>query len=171
MTQSILLLSALLAQLATPCVIAHVRIDNCIFDGPGKEMGGTVWDNNVQVCQGGSNKFIAEKFCMKCRAGTSFCVNADGRSAQYTNGGYKATLKPNTFAKVKEDCGPVRPKSDRQGSTNNIYSCLGDNNSNCKGPNGKRGCPSNKELSNFGFNKDARWVEVTAKNHTEVYEK
>jgi hypothetical protein len=92
MKQSILL-SVLLTPPVTACVIAHVRIDNCVFDGPGKEMGGTVLDNNMQVCQGGSNKFIAEKYCMKCRAGTSFCVEADGRSAAYTNGGYSATLK------------------------------------------------------------------------------
>jgi hypothetical protein len=151
MKPSILLISSILAPLATACVVAHVRVENCVSTGgPGKEFGGTVWDNNVQVCQGTAiGRNPNDKPCLKCRDGTSFCLNGNGAEAQYKNGGYTATLKSNALAKMQRPCGGLAEKFSYAES---VVSCLMDGHASCKGDAAKPGCPTSQKLGEKGWN-------------------
>ncbi|KAF2421090.1 hypothetical protein EJ08DRAFT_702166 [Tothia fuscella] len=151
MKTCVIFLSTLLAQLATSCVVAHVRVDGCVTSGgPGRELGGTVWDNNIQVCSGNSIvRNPNDKPCLACRAGTSFCINPEGNEATYKNGGYSATLKSNALAKINRQCGGT---AEKWGYADSVVSCLNDRHPSCNGDGGKPGCPTSQKLAEKGWN-------------------
>jgi hypothetical protein len=151
MKASIIFVSTLIAPFVAGCVTAHIRVDSCVSTGgPGREFGGTVWDSGTQVCQGqGIARNPGEKPCLKCRDGTSFCLSTDGKEANYKNGGYTATLKSNSLAKLQRPCGGV---AEKWSYADSVMSCLTDGHPSCKGDGGKPGCPTSQKLGEKGWN-------------------
>jgi len=88
-------LLTLLPALTSACITAHVYQNNCALSND--ILSAQVFDNNIQVCNGGKTIPGASDdttFCIDgCQDGYSFCVTGNNREATVQSpNGYRATI-------------------------------------------------------------------------------
>ncbi len=100
MKSAFILLPTLLASATTACVTAHVYLNNCFLSGD--ILSAQVFDNGVEVCNGGVEHDRASsdtEFCINgCQPGYSFCVTGNARTGTYKNGDvYSVTMQASDY--------------------------------------------------------------------------